>query len=118
MNYYVPTKDAIKEVFAGDKRYYDEAAALVEEWYRIEGIFFDDEESFLEEGYDDIEELADAATSEEERHIVFMALKGWDPCEYEDEDEDEDEDEEEEERDIAWIDLEDSDLYEDEGEEK
>ena len=108
MNYYVPTKDAIKKVFAGDKGYYEKAATLVEEWYRLEGTFFDNKESFLEEGYDDIEELADAATSEEERHIVFMALEGWDPYE------DEDEDEEEEERDVAWIDLEDSDSYEEE----
>lgn len=114
MNFYTPSKEDIKSVFVGDNSYYDEAATLVEEWYRIEGTFLDDRESFLEDGYYEIEELADAATSEEERHIVFMALKGWDPCEYEDKDEDEDEDEEEEERDIAWIDLEDSDPYEEE----
>lgn len=112
MNFYTPSKEDIKSVFAGDKRYYDKAATLVEEWYRVEGTFFDDKESFLEDGCDDIEELADAATSEEERHIVFMALEGWDPYE------DEDEDEEEEECDIAWIDLEDSDPYEDEEEEE
>ena len=93
MSYYVPTKDAIKKVLAGDKKYFDKAAAIVEEWYNFEGAYFDDEESFLEDGYDDIEELADAATDEEERHIVWMALEGYDP--YEDE-EDEEEDEEEE----------------------
>ena len=28
---YVPTKDAIKKVFAGDEKYFDKAAAIVEE---------------------------------------------------------------------------------------
>lgn len=91
---YAPTKDAIKKVFAGDEKYFDKAAAIVEEWYKLEGAYFDDEESFFGDGYDDIEELADAATDEEERHIVWMALKGYDP--YEDEEDEEEEDEEEE----------------------
>ena len=87
MGYYVPTKDVIDKVFEGDKRYFDKAAAIVEEWYNLEGACFDDEESFLENGYDDVAELADAATDEEERHIVWLALEGYDP--YEDEDEEE-----------------------------
>ena len=93
MSYYVPTKAAIKKVFAGDKRYFDKAAAIVEEWYKLEGAYFDDKESFLEDGYDDIVDLADAATDEEERHIVWMALEGYDP--YEDDEDEEEEDEEE-----------------------
>ena len=94
MSYYVPSKNTIRKLFAGDKRYFDKAAAIVEEWYKLEGAYFDDKESFLEDGYDDIRELADAATDDDERHVVWMALEGYDPCQ-DDEDEEENEGEEE-----------------------
>ena len=48
MSYYVPSKNTIRKLFAGDKRYFDKAAAIVEEWYKLEGAYFDDKESFLE----------------------------------------------------------------------
>lgn len=82
-NCYFPSRVIIKRVFEGDKSYFDKASIIVEKWYKLEGTCFDSVKDFLEEGYNDIEELADAATDEEERHIVWMALLGYDP--YEDE---------------------------------
>lgn len=84
-HFHAPSRVTIKKVFKGDRNYFDEAAIIVERWYKLEGSYFDSIEDFLKEGYDDIKELADAATSKEKRHIVWMALEGYDP--YEDEEE-------------------------------
>lgn len=86
MSYHVPSRVTIRRVFRGDESYFDKAAIIVERWYKLEGSCFDSIEGFLEEGYDDIAELIDAAINEEERHIVCMALKGFDT--YQDVDDD------------------------------
>ena len=83
MKYYIPSTTTIKRVFRGDKSYFDKAAAIVRKCYELEEACFDSAKDFLKVGYDDISELADAATCEEDRHIVWMALDGYDP--YEDE---------------------------------
>ena len=105
---YVPTRDMIAKLLRedevcarGNKDYVEEAASIIEKWYREEcltgAIPFDDEENFLDNGYWDIHELVDgrsALTDEEgarECHIVWMALIGYDPNEEEDEEEDEEE---------------------------
>lgn len=117
MSYHVPSRVTIKKLFKGDTNYFDRAAAIVERWYKLEGSYFDSIEGFLEDGHDDIEVLADAATSKEDRHIVWMALEGWDP--YGDEDEEEEEDEEEDEDYPSdWITLGGYDPYEDEEEDE
>ena len=103
---YVPTRDMIAKLLRedevcarGNKDYVEEAASIIEKWYREEcltGVIpFDDEENFLDNGYWDIHELVDgrsALTDEEgarECHIVWMALIGYDPNEEEDEEEEE-----------------------------
>lgn len=109
---YVPTRDVIAKLLRedevcarGNKDCVEEAASIIERWYKEEystGAFlFEDEEDFLDNGYWDIHELVDghsALTDEEgarECHIVWMALIGYDPNEEEEEEEDEEEDEEE-----------------------
>ena len=106
---YVPTRDVIAKLLRedevcarGNKDCVEEAASIIERWYKEEystGAFlFEDEEEFLDNGYWDIHELVDghsALTDEEgarECHIVWMALIGYNPNE---EEEDEEEDEEE-----------------------
>ena len=105
---YVPTRDVIAKLLResedcsrGNKDYIEEAASIIERWYKEEysaGAFlFDDEEDFLDNGYCDICELTEgqnAIVDEEgarECHIVWMALEGYDPHEEEEEDEEEEE---------------------------
>lgn len=111
MSYHVPSRVTIKRLFKGDTSYFDRAAIIVERWYKLEGSYFDSIEGFLEDGHDDIEALADAATSKEDRHIVWMALEGWDP--YEDEDEEEEYEEEDEDHSFDWVTLGGYNPYED-----
>lgn len=97
---YAPTRDIIakllredKNCVLGNKDYVEEAAAILERWYREEHLLglclFDDEEDFLDNGYWDICELTEgqnAIVDEEgarECHIVWMALEGHDPHEEE-----------------------------------
>ena len=97
---YAPTRDVIakllredKNCVLGNKDYVEEAAAILERWYREEHLLglclFDDEEAFLDNGYWDICELTEgqnAIVDEEgarECHIVWMALEGHDPHEEE-----------------------------------
>lgn len=97
---YTPTRDIIakllredKNCVLGNKDYVEEAAAILERWYREEHLLglclFDDEEDFLDNGYWDIQELVEgqnAIVDEEgarECHIVWMALEGHDPHEEE-----------------------------------
>lgn len=97
---YAPTRDVIakllredKNCVLGNKDYVEEAAAILERWYREEHLLglclFDDEEDFLDNGYWDICELVEgqnAIVDEEgarECHIVWMALEGHDPHEEE-----------------------------------
>lgn len=97
---YAPTRDIIakllredKNCVLGNKDYVEEAAAILERWYREEHLLglclFDDEEDFLDNGYWDICELVEgqnAIVDEEgarECHIVWMALEGHDPYEEE-----------------------------------
>lgn len=97
---YAPTRDVIakllredKNCVLGNKDYVEEAAAILERWYREEHLLglclFDDEEDFLDNGYWDIQELVEgqnAIVDEEgarECHIVWMALEGHDPHEEE-----------------------------------
>lgn len=97
---YAPTRDVIakllredKNCVLGNKDYVEEAAAILERWYREEHLLglclFDDEEDFLDNGYWDICELVEgqnAIVDEEgarECHIVWMALEGHDPYEEE-----------------------------------
>lgn len=97
---YAPTRDIIakllredKNCVLGNKDYVEEAAAILERWYREEHLLglclFDDEEDFLDNGYWDIQELVEgqnAIVDEEgarECHIVWMALEGHDPHEEE-----------------------------------
>ena len=97
---YAPTRDVIakllredKNCVLGNKDYVEEAAAILERWYREEHLLglclFDDEEDFLDNGYWDICELTEgqnAIVDEEgarECHIVWMALEGHDPHEEE-----------------------------------
>ena len=97
---YAPTRDIIakllredKNCVLGNKDYVEEAAAILERWYREEHLLglclFDDEEDFLDNGYWDICELVEgqnAIVDEEgarECHIVWMALEGHDPHEEE-----------------------------------
>ena len=84
---YAPTRDIIakllredKNCVLGNKDYVEEAAAILERWYREEHLLglclFDDEEDFLDNGYWDICELVEgqnAIVDEEgarECHIV------------------------------------------------
>lgn len=97
---YAPTRDVIAKLLRedencvlGNKDYVEEAAAILERWYREEHLLglclFDDEEDFLDNGYWDIQELVEgqnAIVDEEgarECHIVWMALEGHDPYEEE-----------------------------------
>lgn len=97
---YAPTRDIIakllredKNCVLGNKDYVEEAAAILERWYREEHLLglclFDDEEDFLDNGYWDICELVEgqnAIVDEEgarECHVVWMALEGYDPHEEE-----------------------------------
>lgn len=97
---YAPTRDVIAKLLRedencvlGNKDYVEEAAAILERWYREEHLLglclFDDEEDFLDNGYWDICELVEgqnAIVDEEgarECHIVWMALEGHDPHEEE-----------------------------------
>lgn len=97
---YAPTRDVIAKLLRedencvlGNKDCVEEAAAILERWYREEHLLglclFDDEEDFLDNGYWDICELVEgqnAIVDEEgarECHIVWMALEGHDPHEEE-----------------------------------
>ena len=97
---YAPTRDIIakllredKNCVLGNKDYVEEAAAILERWYREEHLLglclFDDEEDFLDNGYWDLCELVEGqsaildADGARECHIVWMALEGHDPHEEE-----------------------------------
>lgn len=99
---YAPTRDIIAKLLRedencvlGNKDYVEEAAAILERWYKEEHLLglclFDDEEDFLDNGYWDIQELVEgqnAIVDDElgpECHIVWMALEGYDPYEEENE---------------------------------
>ena len=78
---YIPTEEAIKKLFCGDEKYFDKAARIIAEWYRIEtdltGVSrFENEEDFLENGFGDVAELIDAQRDPLKVHIAGMAFDG------------------------------------------
>lgn len=94
---YVPTEEAIKQLFHGDEAYFDEAAKIIAEWYRIEtdlteGSRFESEKEFLEDGDMDVVELIDAQSDEDKVRIAWLAFDGMDADEEEFDDDDFDED--------------------------
>ena len=94
---YVPTEEAIKQLFHGDESYFDEAAKIIAEWYRIEtdlteGSRFESEKEFLKDGDMDVVELIDAQMDEDKVRIAWLAFDGMDVDEEEFDDDDFEED--------------------------
>lgn len=94
---YIPTESAIKKMFQGDERYFDEAAKILAEMFNDEvaleeGTWFRSEEDFLENGYPDLIDLVDedGGDDEDKIRIAWLAIDGTDIGEDWDEDWDED----------------------------
>ena len=90
---YVPTEEAIKQLFHGDEEYFNEAAKIIAEWYETEaelseGSRFENEEEFLEDGYLDVIELIDAQWDEDKVRIAWLAFDGVDTDDEDFDDED------------------------------
>lgn len=81
---YVPTESAIKQMFQGNKKYFDEAAKFLAELFNSEtaleeGTWFESEEDFLKNGYPDLIDLVDVDGGEDDRfRIAWLAIDGTD----------------------------------------
>ena len=81
---YIPTESAIKQMFQGNKKYFDEAAKFLAELFNSEtaleeGTWFESEEDFLKNGYPDLIDLVDADGGEDDRfRIAWLAIDGTD----------------------------------------
>lgn len=90
---YLPTSEVIIQLLDQESEYANEAANIIEEWYKAESMLgvplFEDEDDFLNNGREDLLDLADghnAIMSDEDVHkchVVWMALEGYDPYEEE-----------------------------------
>ena len=81
---YIPTESAIKQMFQGNKKYFDEAAKFLAELFNSEtaleeGTWFESEEDFLKNGYPDLIDLVDVDSGEDDRfRIAWLAIDGTD----------------------------------------
>ena len=81
---YIPTESAIKQMFQGNKKYFDEAAKFLAELFNSEtaleeGTWFESEEAFLRNGYPDLIDLVDVDGGEDDRfRIAWLAIDGTD----------------------------------------
>ena len=81
---YIPTESAIKQMFQGNKNYFDEAAKFLAELFNSEtalkeGTWFESEEDFLKNGYPDLIDLVDVDGGEDDRfRIAWLAIDGTD----------------------------------------
>lgn len=90
---YLPTSEVIIQLLDQESEYANEAANIIEEWYKAESMLgvplFEDENDFLNNGREDLLDLVDghnAIMSDEDVHkchVVWMALEGYDPYEEE-----------------------------------
>ena len=90
---YLPTSKVIMQLLDQESEYANEAANIIEEWYKAESMLgvplFEDEDDFLNNGREDLLDLVDghnAIMSDEDVHkchVVWMALEGYDPYEEE-----------------------------------
>lgn len=93
---YIPTESAIKQMFQGNKKYFDEAAKFLAEMFNDEDVleestWFESEEDFLKNGYQDLIDLVDVDSDDDDRfRIARLAIDGTDIGEDWDEDWDED----------------------------
>ena len=77
---YIPTESAIKQMFQGNKKYFDEAAKFLAELFNSEtaleeGTWFESEEDFLKNGYPDLIDLVDVDGGEDDRfRIAWLAI--------------------------------------------
>ena len=80
---YIPTESAIKQIFYGDKNYFDEAAKIMAEWYkdRVEvsgDSHFKSEKDFIKNGYLDLIDLLDEQWDTDKIRIAWLAIDGTD----------------------------------------
>ena len=81
---YIPTESAIKQMFQGNKKYFDEAAKFLAELFNSEtaleeGTWFESKEDFLKNGYPDLIDLVDVDGGEDDRfRIAWLAIDGTD----------------------------------------
>ena len=81
---YIPTESAIKQMFQGNKKYFDEAAKFLAELFNSEtaleeGTWFESEEDFLKNGYPDLIDLVDVDGGEDDRfRIAWLSIDGTD----------------------------------------
>ncbi len=81
---YIPTESAIKKLFQGNKKYFDEAAKFLAELFNSEtaleeSTWFESEEDFLKNGYSDLIDLVDIDGGEDDRfRIAWLAIDGTD----------------------------------------
>ena len=81
---YIPTESAIKQMFQGNKKYFDEAAKFLAEMFNDEDVleestWFESEEDFLKNGYSDLIDLVDVDGGEDDRfRIAWLAIDGTD----------------------------------------
>ena len=81
---YIPTESAIKQMFQGNKKYFDEAAKFLAELFNSEtaleeSTWFESEEDFLKNGYPDLIDLVDVDGGEDDRfRIAWLAIDGTD----------------------------------------
>ena len=90
---YLPTSKVIMQLLDQESEYANEAANIIEEWYKAESMLgvplFEDEDDFLNNGREDLLDPVDghnAIMSDEDVHkchVVWMALEGYDPYEEE-----------------------------------
>lgn len=97
---YIPTESAIKQMFQGNKKYFDEAAKFLAEMFNDEDVleestWFESEEDFLKNGYQDLIDLVDVDSDDDDRfRIARLAIDGTDISDdfdfedYDDEEED------------------------------
>lgn len=80
---YIPTESAIKQIFYGDKNYFDEAAKIIAEWYKdrveISGdSHFKSEEDFIKNGFPDLVDLLYEQWDTDKIRIAWLAIDGTD----------------------------------------
>ena len=81
---YIPTESAIKQMFQGNKKYFDEAAKFLAEMFNDEDVleestWFESEEDFLKNGYQDLIDLVDVDSDDDDRfRIARLAIDGTD----------------------------------------
>ena len=73
----------IKQIFYGDKNYFDEAAKIMAEWYkdRVEvsgNSHFKSEKDFIKNGYLDLIDLLDEQWDTDKIRIAWLAIDGTD----------------------------------------